>query len=413
MPAHRPPTKQKTTIDNRNDEFRVWWAGRLPALVAGSPEARVLTAPLAVYVLGRNSHIFYLTQRIIQDSGTSAGLGLDALLSPLREAERAIDLLAGRVDAVHLGSLRDTLRRMRLFSANLCQKTELPDPERSVGANTCALPGSRRWQRFRWLCRGTFPNGTVAGGLLALGEAVGKAILRSYRDSGRSGPKEEPGQTDSCLPGIVEAATALPEEYAGEVPVLSEMVRLAPRLGGCGAGDFLRHAILHPGIKEVRLESESTRVKLRYRDLLVELDVEIERGLAKVTVLTYPPAGLGSRARRPDETRLSKPGYLGLRLLANEREVRRKGFNSVVKLAGREKLWQMMARLVQNGETFCCKADLRREVWPDQVVENSTVYWTICALKKEIKPLGVTIRTIRAQGSRLEEEPRNRTGGRK
>src|SRR5262249_49600807 len=154
----------------------------------------------------------HLIQRIIRDGGTSEGLDLDALLSPLREAEKAIEALGGQIDVGLLVSLRDTLRRMRLFAATLCQRTGPPSLERPTRPVTRDLPGNRRWQRFRWLCRKAFPDRTVPGTLLALGEAVGKGILGLYCDGGKSEERKGLTQTDACLSGVVEAATALREE---------------------------------------------------------------------------------------------------------------------------------------------------------------------------------------------------------
>jgi DNA-binding winged helix-turn-helix (wHTH) protein len=388
--------------------FRARWEERRRPLGDGAPEEKPVPVALAAYLLGRGGNVCRLEQRMARDAGEPAGECPGGLPRTGRDLEKALEALKGLIRPRRYETLRGI--PSRCHPAGEGPAPDGPAPEGPVVALPERLSDDLTWQRFRRLATDALPPDTGLGVLAVLGAVVGGVELGLYVRGVDPEGGPDRADEDLLIRALIQAATALPWECTRDVPLLAEARRLAPEVMTGQFGDP-RAAMMQlaPAKKLVKLPADSPWIELRYEDMVLEIDFNIQEGLIRInsphhlSVLMERAIPRSDPSSSEGEADRGRSRYLGLRLAETDREVRRDGYDSPVRFGGNSRLWDLLKAFVLARGVILSLNKLYDQVWRSvgSHPENSTIQWAIHELKRRMDPLGTVIENCKGVGYRL------------
>jgi hypothetical protein len=199
-------------------------------------------------------------------------------------------------------------------------------------------------------------------------------------------------------------AAALPAEYRLFIPELESIAGLGSYLPYCPPAERWL-AILSVPTQTIQLKDGPARLQIQHPQVVVTIDVAIEKALGKWRVAVSVPLPMKSTPTisEPGSTGSRKKGHLGLEVDEDKRQVRRNGCKNAAEFEGNVKAFQVFLALHRRRDNYFRTADLVYEVWGDSAIERGTLYTTISMTKKIISGLGVIIISRKNLGYQLVE----------
>lgn len=346
--------------------------------------------PLAAYQLLHDGQTFRLWQHVFWDRPawltTEAGMTVT-----LAELEEAVDVLVDEINVNVYQELRSTLNKLRRLADDMMRAWESTGKYQAYPFGSSVLPGKTLWQRLRRLADRALMQNDWLERWAALGGAVGSAELRLYEERDREEPID--------LQPILKSVQALPGDQLRDLPVLQSLVEQAGSLEHVHPVKLLQQ-VLGPGRMQPilgEIESDPTYEALV---TLLAFDKAIQENLKDLR----PESGIRVESE-PGDVEDEGPGYLGMVLVPGRHLIRRAGSPQTVDLKGNVVYWEILRCLMRREHAYCSKTDLIQEVWVarDSEPEDATVWSAVSHLRKQLQPLGVTIRAVKGLGYRLEE----------